>query len=126
MPRFLFHLRHRLGLLIDEEGAEYENEEAAFAASLRIARDIAGTDIREGHSDLNQSIVLSDESGAVIHECSFRSALDVFQASDTDPIVCSLDAFPSTCIQETLAADAGVQLIRSSPQQGPATCAMSS
>lgn len=82
MPQFLFHLRSRAGILIDDEGSHYETADAAEKACVRIARGLIAADVIQGEIDLDQCIVLADSEGCVIREVPLALGLAFEHAED--------------------------------------------
>jgi uncharacterized protein DUF6894 len=62
MPRYFFHL-HGSGAR-DTEGQELPNDEAARQEAAAVARDLG----RNRSVATNERLVVTDESGKVIHE----------------------------------------------------------
>ena len=62
MPRYFFHL-HGSGAR-DTEGQEFPNDEAARQEAVAVARDLG----RNRSVATNERLVVTDESGNVIHE----------------------------------------------------------
>jgi hypothetical protein len=62
MPRYFFHL-HGSGAR-DTEGQEFPNDEAARQEAVAVARDLG----RNRPVATNERLVVTDESGKVIHE----------------------------------------------------------
>jgi hypothetical protein len=82
MPKFLFHLRSRDEVLMDDEGIDYVSADAAMQACPDIARDLIAEDVKSGAIDLEQWIVITDNAGQVISEYPFVLALEFRHAED--------------------------------------------
>jgi hypothetical protein len=76
MPRFFFHL-YEYEPVLDEEGEELTGLEAAQAAALRSARSLAAEQVLKGKLNLNHSIDIVDDSGAVVCTVTFRDAFEI-------------------------------------------------
>jgi hypothetical protein len=76
MPRFFFHLHDHLTVL-DEDGMEFADLEAAKACGIKEARSLAADQVREGKLDLNHRFDVADERGVVVHTIRFADVIDV-------------------------------------------------
>jgi hypothetical protein len=74
MPRFHFDL-HEGGEIPDEEGSECADLDAACDLAVVYARDIAAAQVRQGHLDFENAIVIRDERGAVRATITLGEAL---------------------------------------------------
>ncbi len=63
MAVYFFHIRHPDTLVLDEEGAEFEDGESASVKARASARDLAADRIRHGDSLFGFAVELAD-SGA--------------------------------------------------------------
>ena len=75
MPRYYFHLRNGLDL-VDEEGTEFSDLEAARQYALASIRDLVSSDIRNGWLDLDHAVEIADEAGAALLRMPFREAFE--------------------------------------------------
>jgi hypothetical protein len=71
MKRFYLHIRHRDGLILDEEGSLHPDFAAAQRMAIAAAREMIGADLLCGLIDLDQFIAILDDSGAVLGEVPF-------------------------------------------------------
>ena len=62
MARFFFNLHERGHVLIDEEGADFINADAARANALHEARQLMAADISNGHLCFACHIEVQDET----------------------------------------------------------------
>jgi Domain of unknown function (DUF6894) len=75
VPRFFFDILDD-DTTIDADGLELPSSAAAIDVAHKGARDLAATQILEGHLDLWHRIIVRDERGTVA-EISFRQAVAV-------------------------------------------------
>ena len=74
MPRFFFHL-HEETVLLDPEGQEFPSAEAAREAAVTMAREIACSEVRQGHLGLNHRIEVTDAHDAPVVTIVFKEAI---------------------------------------------------
>ncbi|GAA3903634.1 hypothetical protein GCM10022276_22870 [Sphingomonas limnosediminicola] len=77
MPLYFFHLRDGEDTLIDGEGLELDDIEAAKATALLQARGIVSHDALEGFINLAQRVDVLDETGATVCSVAFEDAVRV-------------------------------------------------
>lgn len=63
--------------LIDPDGVELANLEAATAYAIRSAYGIMAADIAEGKLNLNLAIVVEDDAGNVLRTVYFRDLVKI-------------------------------------------------
>lgn len=73
VPRFYFHL-YDDGVLIDEEGQELPDLEAAYQRAVENAREMACANIKAGFLNLDYSIEIEDGQGETVLVVTFREA----------------------------------------------------
>ena len=76
MPRFFFHLYDDL-VVLDEEGMEMPDLEAASAKATEIARLLACEGVKQGNLDLDHRIDVADERGEIVLKLKFRDAFTI-------------------------------------------------
>ena len=77
MPRYFFDL-HNDAEVMDAEGKELPDAEAAKAQALKDARAMVQASVGEqGRIDLRHRIDVRDETGAVIHVIRFEDAVTI-------------------------------------------------
>ena len=76
MPRFYFHLRNDLDAE-DEEGRELSDIEAARAAAVDDARNMAAESVRTGHLTLSHFVEVAGEDGELRFRVTFGEAVEV-------------------------------------------------
>ena len=64
MPRYFFHLYDDM-VVMDEEGSEHADLDAARAAAIANAREMACAEVLDGHLNITHRIEVADEAGAV-------------------------------------------------------------
>ena len=74
MPRYFFHLHDDL-VVRDEEGQELTDEAAAREMAIRSARQMASTQVLEGHLTLDHRIQVTDETGAIVTTVMFKDVI---------------------------------------------------
>jgi hypothetical protein len=78
MPRYFFHVRNSTGYMLDEEGEELADFEAARDAAVNAVRSIISEESKIGRIDLRGRIEVSEEEGGeVILTLPFSEALDI-------------------------------------------------
>jgi hypothetical protein len=60
----LYHLNLAPGPILDDEGLEFPNDEAAHKEAALMARDLAHNRVITG----NHRVVVSREDGSIVHE----------------------------------------------------------
>jgi hypothetical protein len=80
MPRYYFHLRDSVDVVLDPEGLEMPAE-AISGAALMQARDCMAGDVKSGKIDFHYRIDVHDESGAVVHTLAFEDAVEIVPAN---------------------------------------------
>ncbi|MEG3178212.1 hypothetical protein U1872_18370 [Sphingomonas sp. RB3P16] len=64
-------------LLLDDEGVELPDLEAAIALATRFARDLIAEEARDGRVPIGWSITIADDAGAVVATVPFADAVVV-------------------------------------------------
>ena len=77
MARFYFHLSEGQNVLIDSEGVELPDSEAAARRALDSARDILSAEILEGRIPLDMHLAVEDECGLTVHRLPFAQAVQI-------------------------------------------------
>ena len=78
MPRYFFHLRDPSGTLLDIEGSEHRDPEAAVAEAMRHARGMIVEEVRHrGHVPMGDRIEITDAAGTIIATVSFADSLSI-------------------------------------------------
>jgi hypothetical protein len=80
MPRYFFHLRDHTDEVLDPEGVELADLEAAKETALRAARDTMSHDMQAGKLDLRYRIDVEDDAGHVVHSIQFSDAFETVRA----------------------------------------------
>jgi hypothetical protein len=75
MGRFYFHLRDGEDLILDDEGTELPNVEAAKKEAVHSAREFLCEAIKTGKSNIPDAFVIADEAGQTLEELPFRALL---------------------------------------------------
>ena len=75
MALYFFHLRDGGDMLLDPEGRQIADASAIPGMALTDARGIISQDALSGHVQLDQWIDVNDETGALVHQLSFRDAV---------------------------------------------------
>jgi hypothetical protein len=74
---YFFNLHECGTLLIDEEGREAPDLDAARKMAIEGARDVMCGEIREGRLCLSCRVDIHDSDGALLLAVSFRDALEI-------------------------------------------------
>ena len=77
MPRFYFHLRDHTDSVIDPEGQELPDLQAAERVALEAARDTLSQEMKAGFLDLRYRIEVEDEAGTVIYSLPLKDSFAV-------------------------------------------------
>ena len=77
MARFYFHLNDGQNVLIDSEGVELPDNDAAARRALDSARDILSAEVREGRVPLDMHLAVEDERGLTVHSLPFTQAVEI-------------------------------------------------
>jgi hypothetical protein len=76
VPRYFFHVYDDI-VMLDDEGMELADAEAARAAALAGAREMMCDQIRHGRLALGHHIEVEDEAGSPVFSLSFADAVRV-------------------------------------------------
>jgi hypothetical protein len=76
VPRFFFHVFEET-LLVDDEGIELADVEAARGAALAGARSMMCDDLKSGHLSLHHRVDVEDENGAPVLSLAFGEAVTI-------------------------------------------------
>jgi hypothetical protein len=77
MPKFYFHLRDGVDLILDPEGRQLNGAAAIEQEALREARAIISDDAKSGRINLDVRIDVQDEEGTVVHSICFADAVEI-------------------------------------------------
>jgi hypothetical protein len=77
MPLYHFHLRIDDTLILDDEGTDRQDFEAAYLAAITGARDLMASQVREGHLVLDDAVELHDAAGVHLATIKFADALRI-------------------------------------------------
>jgi hypothetical protein len=77
MPRYFFHLRDGVDVLLDEEGRELADQEAIDAATLFEVRSMISSDALDGQIRLDQRLDIEDAEGRIVHSLAFKDAVEI-------------------------------------------------
>lgn len=75
--RYFFHLNESDGYIVDEEGLELADADAARRAALAGARSLLASDVLEGRLTLGTVMEVHDGRGDKILELPFRDTVVV-------------------------------------------------
>jgi hypothetical protein len=78
MPRYFFHILHpdSSSPILDDEGAEFEDYEAAKHEAVESARDLAIDAIKRGNKVDGFAVEIMDEAGKVLDTIRAREAIN--------------------------------------------------
>ncbi|MEA3066496.1 MAG: hypothetical protein QOJ27_2957 [Sphingomonadales bacterium] len=76
MPRYFFHVFED-ALMLDDEGIDLADAEAARAAALAGARSMMCDEVRSGRLTLHHRVDVEDENGAPILSLAFGDAVTI-------------------------------------------------
>lgn len=77
MPRFFFHLYDDT-VVLDPEGKELPNSEAAREEAVRNARELACAEVLEGHLGLNHRIEITDANDLPVGTVRFKDVVKLY------------------------------------------------
>lgn len=75
MPRYYFHIRSDDGLILDPDGTELVDLDAARAEAEQSARDLLANLLKDGKELDGQVFEISDHTGNVLERLPFRKVL---------------------------------------------------
>jgi hypothetical protein len=64
--RYYLHIGSSSGVILDEEGGDYSDLEAARAEARASVRDLVADDLRSGKATAARHIEITDEHGAAL------------------------------------------------------------
>jgi hypothetical protein len=76
MPLFYFHV-HDDQNVVDEEGRDLPDLDAARHCAVEGARDLICADVRQGRLNLGHSIIVTDSAGLVVARIPFGEAFTI-------------------------------------------------
>lgn len=80
MPKFYFHLREADGVVIDSEGLDLPDADAAHARAIAETKGLLAVELCDSPVvDLTRIIDVTDESGAMIHSFRFDEIIMVMR-----------------------------------------------
>jgi hypothetical protein len=77
MPRYFFHLRDGVDILLDPDGRELPDAAAAAQLALTEARSLMSHEILGGVLHLSQRLDVEDSEGRVVHSLAFSDAVSI-------------------------------------------------
>ena len=77
MPKYYFHVLTSEGRVIDPEGSELKDMDAAYISAIEDARALMSEAILEGKDISSRRIEICDEIGRPLQVVPFRSALTI-------------------------------------------------
>ena len=77
MPHYHFNLHNSLGLILDEEGRELPDLEAARDEAIKGVRSILAGEVLEGQVDLRGRLEITDEGRKTVLVLAFAEAVEV-------------------------------------------------
>jgi hypothetical protein len=78
MTRYYFHQRRQDGArIMDEDGAEFSDLDAALAEALTSARELMSETVLHGFIELNRAFEISDREGHVLLTVPLSDAVDL-------------------------------------------------
>jgi hypothetical protein len=75
MPHYYFHIRSSAGLILDPEGTEMPDLDAALTEAERSARELLADLLKSGSVLDGQMFEISDADGTVLARLPFRNVL---------------------------------------------------
>jgi hypothetical protein len=76
MPRYFFHIFNH-EIVMDEEGIDLPDLEAAREVALDSARDLVCESVHQGHLNLDHRLEVNDENGETLIVLTFREAFTI-------------------------------------------------
>ena len=89
MSRFFLHLREKSASVVDDEGIELEDAEAALDRAVFTLREIVANDILAGQPvQMGSYMVIEDEQGHEVRRLHVRDILRFVEepVADTPPV----------------------------------------
>lgn len=77
MPRYFLHLHNRLSPVLDEEGQDLPDLEAARSEAIHNIRGLLSAELKEGAIDFGGRIEIYDERGMLVDTVPFAQAVEV-------------------------------------------------
>jgi len=75
MPRYFFHIEKEGRQIVDPEGIDLHDLDAAREEALESARQLMSDDVRNGREPNGRRFVITNEAGIVLLELPFRKAI---------------------------------------------------
>lgn len=108
--RLHFHLRNLEELILDEEGSEYSDMEAAREEARASIRELAIEDIRNGKSPRGWRVQISDPEGALLETVKLEVAMAPQGALSTSQFS-SLTEIGRSVVHHSIPAEDAVMLL---------------
>ncbi|MEA1015663.1 hypothetical protein SH591_13050 [Sphingomonas sp. LY54] len=77
MPRFYFHIRSDDVEILDDEGSEFPDLDAAWREAIDGARGILSQEVLKGSLPLHERIDIADEAGGVLRTVPFTDVVEI-------------------------------------------------
>lgn len=77
MPLYFFHVRSDGSEILDPDGVEYPDLDAARRAAVAGARSIISEEAKDGRLPLDERIDVEDGDGKILLSLSFLDAVDL-------------------------------------------------
>jgi len=77
MPRYFFHIKRGGKVLIDREGVELNDVDAASRLAVLDARALMSEDILVGRLAINSIFLIAIDQGKIVFEFPFAHAIDL-------------------------------------------------
>jgi len=77
MPRYFFHIKRDGEVLIDREGVELSDVDAASRVAVLDARTLMSEDILAGRLTIGSIFLIANDQGKIVFEFPFVHAIDV-------------------------------------------------
>ena len=75
MGRFYFHIRSGGQVIVDQEGSDFPDADAARQEALAAARQILADAIRSGNEEAPEDFVIADSEGREVEIVPFAAVL---------------------------------------------------
>jgi hypothetical protein len=80
LPRYYLHVRDGVDQMLDPDGSDFPDLDAAISSALAGARELLAADMKSGVLDLRYRMDIENGDGEILHTLSFADAFTCIPA----------------------------------------------
>lgn len=82
MPRYYLHVRDGVDQMLDPDGSDLPDLDAAISSAIAGARDLLAAGMKTGVLDLRYRMDIENSDGEILHTIPFADAFTCIPAED--------------------------------------------